>query len=87
MDLRYFHSKQLFLFEKMCRHGDRNIHSSYPTDPWKSLDHWTDGGGFAKLTNVRHIFLFSSVSFQQFFEDIFRFDSDNSTSIFLFTGW
>lgn len=47
----------------MCRHGDRNIHSSFPTDAWKSLDHWTDGGGYAKLTNVRHIFEFTSVSF------------------------
>lgn len=41
---------------KLCRHGDRNIHSSFPNDPWKSLEHWP--GGYASLTNVSSTFVY-----------------------------
>lgn len=35
---------------QICRHGDRNIQYSFPTDPWASEEFWT--GGFAQLTNL-----------------------------------
>lgn len=36
---------------KLCRHGDRNIYQSYPTDPYKSAKkYWP--GGYGQLTNL-----------------------------------
>lgn len=39
---------------KIYRHGQRNIFSGYPKDPYKDLKFWP--GGYAQLTNVKKKF-------------------------------
>lgn len=41
---------RLIFAQTVCRHGDRNIYSTFPTDPWKSVDFWP--GGMGALTDV-----------------------------------